>query len=48
LPLTVQQAIDDGRFPVEAVFSEEGVLDLSGRADVAAVAERLKHITPRL
>jgi dTDP-glucose pyrophosphorylase len=48
LPLTVQQAIDDGRFPVEAVFSEEGVLDLSGRADVAAVTERLKHITPRL
>jgi hypothetical protein len=24
------------------------VLDLSGRADVAAVAERLKPITPRL
>lgn len=48
LPLTVQQAIDDGRFPVEAVFSDEGVLDLSGRADVAGVAERLKHITPQL
>ena len=48
LPLTVQQAIDDGRFPVEAVCSEEGVLDLSGRADVAAVAARLAHITPRL
>jgi dTDP-glucose pyrophosphorylase len=48
LPLAVQQAIDDGRFPVEAVFSDEGVLDLSGRADVAAIAERLKPITPRL
>ena len=38
LPLTVQQAIDDGRFPVEAVLSDAGVLDLSGRADIAAVA----------
>ena len=48
LPLAVQQAIDDGRFPVEAVLSDEGVLDLSGQADVAAVAARLAHITPRL
>jgi hypothetical protein len=30
------------------VFSEEGVLDLSGRADVAAVASRLAGITPML
>lgn len=48
LPLTVQQAIDDGRFPLEAVFSEEGVLDLSGRADVAAVASRLASVDVRL
>jgi glucose-1-phosphate thymidylyltransferase len=48
LPLAVQQAIDDGRFPVEAVFSEEGVLDLSGRADVAAVARRLASVDVRL
>ena len=48
LPLAVQQAIDDGRFPVEAVFSDEGVLDLSGRADVAIVASRLASIDVRL
>jgi glucose-1-phosphate thymidylyltransferase len=48
LPLTIQQAIDDGRFPVEAVFSEEGVLDLSGRADVAVVAARLASVDVRL
>ena len=48
LPLTVQQAIDDGRFPVEAVLSEAGVLDLSGRADIAAVAQRLAGVEVRL
>ena len=48
LPMAVQQAIDDGRFPVEAVFSEEGVLDLSGRADVALVASRLASVDVRL
>ena len=44
LPMAVQHAIDDGRFPVEAVLSEEGVLDLSGRADIAAVAARLAGV----
>ena len=48
LPLTVQQAIDDGRFPVEAVLSDAGVLDLSGRADIAAVAQRLAGVEVRL
>jgi glucose-1-phosphate thymidylyltransferase len=48
LPLAVQQAIDDGRFPVEAVLSEAGVLDLSGRADIAAVAERLARVDVQL
>ena len=48
LPMAVQQAIDDGRFPVEAVFSDEGVLDLSGRADVAVVASRLAGVDVRL
>jgi dTDP-glucose pyrophosphorylase len=48
LPLTVQQAIDDGRFPVEAVLSNAGVLDLSGRADIAAVAARLSGVEVRL
>ena len=48
LPLTVQFAIDEGRFPLEAVFSHDAVLDLSGRADIAAVAARLAHVTPRL
>ena len=47
LPLTVQQAIDDGRFPVEAVLSDAGVLDLSGRADIAAVAQRLAGVEVR-
>ena len=48
LPLAVQHAIDDGRFPVEAVLSEAGVLDLSGRADIAAVAERLAGVDVHL
>lgn len=48
LPMAVQQAIDDGLFPVEAVISDAGVLDLSGRADVAAVAARLAGVTVRL
>jgi glucose-1-phosphate thymidylyltransferase len=44
LPLAVQMAIDDGRFPLEAVFSDESVLDLSGRADIAGVAARLAGV----
>jgi len=48
LPTAIQHAIDDGRFPVEAVLSDEGVLDLSGRADIAAVAARLAGVDVRL
>ena len=48
LPMAVQMAIDEGRFPVEAVCTEEGVLDLSGRADIEAVAARLTGIEVRL
>jgi dTDP-glucose pyrophosphorylase len=48
LPLAVQHAIDDGRFPVEVVLSDDGVLDLSGRADIAAVAGRLAGLQVRL
>lgn len=48
LPLAVQHAIDDGRFPVEAVLSDGSVLDLSGRADIAAVAARLADVQVRL
>ena len=48
LPLTVQLAIDEGRFPLEAVFSHAGVLDLSGRADIAAVAARLSGVEVHL
>jgi dTDP-glucose pyrophosphorylase len=48
LPLAVQHAIDDGRFPVEAVLSDAGVLDLSGRADIAAVAAHLAGVQVRL
>jgi hypothetical protein len=33
---------------VEAVLSEAGVLDLSGRADIAAVAERLAGVDVQL
>ena len=44
LPMAVREAIAAGmRFKV--VRSREGVLDLSSRADVAAVAERLRGIT---
>jgi dTDP-glucose pyrophosphorylase len=48
LPMAVQQAIDDGRFPVDVVFSDGGVLDLSERADIAAVAARLAGVQVRL
>ena len=48
LPLAVQQAIDDSRFPLEVVFSNAGVLDLSGRGDIQAVAARLAGVEVRL
>ena len=37
LPMAVQQALSDGLFEVHAVLSDEPVLDLSSRSDVAAV-----------
>jgi dTDP-glucose pyrophosphorylase len=47
LPHAIRDAIDAGvRFRV--VRSEEGVLDLSGRADIAAVAERLRDVRVEL
>lgn len=48
LPEAVQLAIDEGRFPLEAVLSDDNVLDLSGRADIATVAERLAGVEVRL
>lgn len=48
LPLAIQHAIDDGRFAVQAVLSDAGVLDLSGRADIATVAARLADVQVRL
>jgi dTDP-glucose pyrophosphorylase len=48
LPLAVQHAIDDSRFPVEVVCSDAGVLDLSGRGDIQAVAARLAGVQVRL
>lgn len=48
LPAAVQLAIDEGRFPIVAVTTNEGVLDLSGRADIAAVAARLAGVEVRL
>lgn len=37
LPMAVQQALTEGLFEVRAVLSDEPVLDLSSRSDVAAV-----------
>ncbi len=48
LPLAIQHAIDDGRFPVRAVLSDAGVLDLSGRGDIAGVAARLAGVQVHL
>jgi glucose-1-phosphate thymidylyltransferase len=47
LPLAVQAAIDAGAMRVRAVPFEAPVLDLSGRADVAAVTAALAGVAPR-
>jgi glucose-1-phosphate thymidylyltransferase len=47
LPLAVQAAIDAGAMRVRAVPFEAPVLDLSGRADVAAVTAALADVAPR-
>jgi dTDP-glucose pyrophosphorylase len=43
LPHAIRDAVDAG-MTFRVVRSEEGVLDLSGRADIAIVAERLRHV----
>ena len=47
LPLAVQAAIDAGVMRVRAVMVEAPVLDLSSRADVAAVTAELAGVAPR-
>ena len=47
LPLAVQAAIDAGAMRVRAVPVEAPVLDLSSRADVAAVTAELAGVAPR-
>jgi glucose-1-phosphate thymidylyltransferase len=47
LPLAVQAAIDAGAMRVRAVMVEAPVLDLSSRADVAAVTAGLAGVAPR-
>ena len=47
LPLAVQAAIDAGAMRVRAVPVEAPVLDLSSRADVAAVTAALAGVAPR-
>jgi glucose-1-phosphate thymidylyltransferase len=48
LPQAVDFAIRELGLRFRAVRSEEGVLDLSTRGDVAAVAQRLSRVEPRL
>ena len=48
LPLAMQFAIEQYRARVTAVRVDAGVLDLSHRSDVAAVAERLRGVEVRL
>jgi glucose-1-phosphate thymidylyltransferase len=44
LPLAVQHAVSAHGARFQAVLCREGVLDLSSRADIPAVAERLRHL----
>jgi dTDP-glucose pyrophosphorylase len=48
LPQAVQLAIDTMNMKVRVVPIDAGVLDLSSRADIAAVAERLENVEVRL
>jgi glucose-1-phosphate thymidylyltransferase len=47
LPSAVQYAIDELGVPFRAPRFHDGVLDLSSRADIAVVAERLRDVEPR-
>jgi glucose-1-phosphate thymidylyltransferase len=44
LPRAVNEAVSAGKIRIRVLFAESGVLDLSRRADIAAVAERLRDI----
>ena len=46
LPRAVGEAVAAGAIRIRALRGEGGVLDLSRRADVAAVAERLRGVVP--
>jgi len=48
LPLAVQHAMTAGRMRVRAIRTDEAVLDLSSRADIASVAKRLEGVEVRL
>ena len=48
LPDAVQYARDRLHVPFRVLVFREGVLDLSSRSDIPAVADRLRDITPRL
>ncbi len=48
LPMAVDRAIAAGAFAVQAVKCQSGVLDLSSRNDIAAVAARLAGVEVRL
>jgi dTDP-glucose pyrophosphorylase len=47
LPLAAKLAIEHGT-KLKAAISRSGVLDLSRRSDVAAVAERLRNVKAQL
>ena len=48
LPLAVQFALDHLGVSLRVLKFRDGVLDLSRRGDIAEVANRLKHVVPRL
>jgi glucose-1-phosphate thymidylyltransferase len=48
LPDAVQYARDELGVAFRVLRFRDGVLDLSSRSDIAAVAERLSHVEPRL
>jgi glucose-1-phosphate thymidylyltransferase len=48
LPLAVQHAVMSGAMRVRAIRTDEAVLDLSSRADIAGVASRLAGVEVRL
>jgi glucose-1-phosphate thymidylyltransferase len=48
LPLAVQHAMTNGQMRVRAIRTDEAVLDLSSRGDIASVASRLAGVEVRL